>query len=141
MLLLSSQEEPRMKSDYFHGLFKHGATGATETKNPNNNADLALPNGVAQNKNERATGATKPISAHHPVALIAPTKKEGATEGASLEARTGTASGEVLPQKSRTTRRAGGLRKAPKRGYLVKQVLLAIEVFLILHVGTDHLLV
>jgi hypothetical protein len=42
---------------------------------------------------------------------------------------------------SRTTRIAGGLRKAPKRGYLVKQVLLAIEVFLILHVSTDHLLV
>ena len=44
-------------------------------------------------------------------------------------------------RESRTTRRAGGLRKAPKRGYLVKQVLLAIEVFLILHVSTDHLLV
>ena len=44
-------------------------------------------------------------------------------------------------EKSRTTRIAGGLRKAPKRGYLVKQVLLAIEVFLILHVSTDHLLI
>jgi hypothetical protein len=89
-----------MKNDYFPGVLKHGATGATgatETKDPNNNADLARPNGVAQNKNERAIGATKPISAHHPVALVAQTKKEGATEGASLGARTGAASGEVLP--------------------------------------------
>jgi hypothetical protein len=100
MLLLPSQEGQVMKSDYFRGLFKHGATGATgatESKKPNNNADLALPNGVAPNKNEGATGATKPISAHQPVALVAQTKKEGATGGASLEARTGAASSEVLP--------------------------------------------